>query len=323
MSWRRSSPKAGPRGANTRSAALAVLAAAPVSAPAASKPLVAGACDRVRSPWARPSGLDPREYERLLLHVLGVPRVALYRDGVHLTPAQSDTLSRLIGRRLAGEPLQYLLGTQPFRNLLIRVRPGVLIPRPETEGLVDVAVRLLAFRRNDPLRVVDLGTGSGCIALAIAAEFAKADVVAVERSTEALAVAAENFARHPAGRRVRLIRGDLAEALERRKGTVDLVVSNPPYIPTGDLDRLPPEVRHEPREALDGGPDGLAVIRRVVAACDRLLRRDGWGLIEIGRGQKTVMLKIARTAGFTAEVLPDLAGIPRVAVLKRRAESIA
>jgi release factor glutamine methyltransferase len=247
------------------------------------------------------------EAEVLLSHVLGVSRTALLAHPEHvLTPDQLSNYQVLTRRRAAGYPLPYLTGHVEFYGLEFEVTPEVMIPRPETETLVD----LVLARR--PTTVVDVGTGSGCIAVALAVHLPESAVCAIEISPAALAVARRNVERHGVADRVRLIVGDL---LSPRPAPVELIVSNPPYIPTGECAFLPASVRnHEPRLALDGGLGGLAIIRRLLAQASAVLRPGGGLLIEIGADQGAAASHLARTffPQATVRVHPDLAGCDRV-----------
>ena len=252
------------------------------------------------------------EAEWLLASLLGVERFAL-----HLDPARrlsTPTVTRylaLIDRRAAREPLQYLLGWEDFHGLRLAVTPGVLVPRPETEGLVEWAVEVLRDR-PEPV-VADLGTGSGAIACAIARALPTAEVLAVEVSTGALAVASRNVRELGLSSRVRLLAGDLFAPLGSIPGSLDLVVANPPYLPSGVIASLPPEVsRHEPRAALDGGPDGMTVIRRIVAGAPAVLKPGGWLLMEIGEDQAGPLASLMAAEGFSGiRARRDLNGVER------------
>jgi release factor glutamine methyltransferase len=224
--------------------------------------------------------------------------------------ATETVFESLITRRLSREPVAYITGHKEFWSLDLEVGPGVLIPRPDTETLVEEAVRLVPDRAA-PLRLADLGTGSGAILLAALAEFPNATGVGFESSPSAHAWAKANAERHAPGRaEIRLADWDAAR--ER----FDLVFSNPPYIPTADIESLEPDVRaHEPRAALDGGPDGLDAYRALGRLLPAILEPGGHALLEIGFGQAPAMeplfpgLELVRIA-------PDLSGIPRCVVLK-------
>jgi len=247
------------------------------------------------------------EAEVLLAHVLQASRTALLTHPERsLTPNQLLSYRTLVRRRAADYPLPYLTGRIEFYGLEFEVTPEVLIPRPETEMLVDLAL----VRRS--ATVVDVGTGSGCIAVSLAVHLPKVIVFAIEISPAALAVAQRNAERHAVADRVRLMVGD---ALNPRPGPVDLIVSNPPYIPTGTCSSLPVSVRnHEPRLALDGGPDGTALLRRLLAQAPAVLRPGGGMLVEISVDQGEQASYLARTffPQATVRVHPDLAGRDRV-----------
>lgn len=247
------------------------------------------------------------EAELLLAHVANLPRAALLAHPDRpLVAAQRRRYRTLVRRRAAGYPLPYLTGRVEFYGLEFAVSPDVLIPRPETETLVDLALA------RQPRTVLDVGTGSGCVAVALAVHLPAVRVVATDLSAPALRVAAANARRHGVAERVRLIRCDLAGPLV---GPFDLLVTNPPYVAEREWASLAESVRrHEPRLALDGGPDGLDVIRRLLAAAPRLLRADGALLVEIGAGQGAAAEALARSLLPEARVAiyPDLAGRPRV-----------
>lgn len=227
-------------------------------------------------------------------------------------------LDAMLARRESGEPLQYVLGHWAFRTLDLLVDPRVLIPRPETEMVAGEAIDEL--RRLGGHRVVDLGTGSGAIALALAAEVTTAEVWAVERSADALAVARANLAGiGRAGARVRLVEGDWFAALpDELRGAVDVIVSNPPYV--ADDDELPSEVRDwEPISALLAGPDGLDDLCHIVAEAPAWLRRPGTLIVELAPAQGDAVCALALEAGFDeAEVRHDLTARQRFVVARLR-----
>ena len=248
---------------------------------------------------------SPRvDAEILVAHVLGTTRSALYADP-DVSEDDIDGLSPLVARRRAREPLAYVLGEWGFRKLTLKVDGRVLIPRPETEVLVERCLaRLEALA--DP-RVLDVGVGSGAIALAIAAEHRGSSVLAVDRSRDALAAAAENLARSSVDGRVALRQSDLLDGLA---GPFDLVVSNPPYVAPADYDTLQPEIRlYEPREALVGVGVGAEIAR----AARRLLTPGGWLVLECGDGQADELATELDELGYLGVVKsPDLAGRLRV-----------
>jgi release factor glutamine methyltransferase len=244
-------------------------------------------------------------------------------------------LLRMLDRRQAGEPLQYVLGRWAFRQLDLMVDPRVLIPRPETEQVVEVAlaeISRLAAVGGSPtatikptnLVVVDLGTGSGAIALSIASEQQRVDVWATDSSPAAVAVARANLAGMGgyAATRVRVVEGDWWSALpEQLRGTIDLVVSNPPYISSAEMTALDPEVREwEPGAALEAGPTGLEAVESILGPARGWLRPNGVAVIEIAPHLAPAAERAARRSGFTdVHVGPDLAGRDRVLVARRAA----
>jgi len=271
--------------------------------------------------WAggllREAGCDSPSLDAqvLLGHLLGWARArVLAHPEVDLSPSQQEGYRRLVGRRAAREPLAYLIERRGFWGMDLWVRPGVLVPRPETELLVERTLAW-ALERGGPDwagTVVDVGTGSGAVVVALARELPGACFWATEASGEALAVARENLRRHGVADRVTLAQGDLLEPVA---GPVDCIVSNPPYIPSEELDRLAPEIsRYEPRAALDGGPDGLAVYRRLVPQAVRTLDDGGALLLEIGYDQAEAVTEILKGQfpGGRVERFRDLGGHWRV-----------
>ncbi len=263
------------------------------------------------------SGLPrPRhDAEWLLAEALGIDRLRLVLDPDRVVPAEiARRFSRQIERRRAHEPLQHLLGWEEFSGLRLKAAPAALIPRPETELLVEWALAL--ERAEGPWRVaVDVGAGAGAIACALAAHARHLEVLAVERSPGALALAAANIEALGLAQQVRLMAGDLFEPLAGLVAAVDLVVSNPPYIATSMLSQLPREVSDwEPREALDGGPDGMAVHRRLVGESPHFLRPGGWLLMELGEGQAGSLSRLMEASGGfdRIEVRKDLSGVERM-----------
>ena len=249
---------------------------------------------------------SPRnDAEILVAHVLGIRRSALYASDGHLAEEDVGRLRSLVARRRDREPLAYLLGEWGFRRLTLAVDSRVLVPRPETEILVERCLALL--RGLGEPRVLDVGTGSGAIALALADELPTARVTAVDRSREALSVARENVRRTALSDRVELVHGD---ALGGVAGPFDVVVSNPPYVRGDEIDSLEPEVRdHEPRGALVA-PGLTGAIAR---GARRVLRPGGRLVLECGAGQSGDLADLLRSLGYgEVTTTPDLAGIPRV-----------
>lgn len=260
-----------------------------------------------------------QDAEWLLADVLGVERFRLCLDPDRGVPArEAGEFRRRIERRSAHEPLQHILGFEEFRGLRLKTTPAALIPRPETELLVEWALEL--EKRDGPWEVaVDVGAGTGAIACALAAGAPRLRVVAVERSLAALALASANIATLGFGERVSLLAGDLLEPVAGLAGAVDFVISNPPYIAAAELSRLPVEVREwEPREALDGGPDGLAVHRRLIASAATTLKPGGWLLMEMGEDQARALKRQLAAHGFgEIEVRRDLGGVERMIAGRR------
>ncbi len=249
--------------------------------------------------------------ERLLAHVLGVGRLDLYLAFDRpMVEAELAALRPLVARRGQREPIAYITGNVGFHSIDLDVTASVLVPRPDTETLVEAALERFGDA-TEPVYVADVGTGSGAVALAIAAAAPSARVYATDTSAEALVVARANGERLGLGDRVAWLRGDLLAPIPAER-PIDWLVSNPPYIPTADLDGLEPEVsRFEPRLALDGGPDGLDVYRRLALAAAGRVRRGV--LFEVGHDQADRVVKLLVDAGFVgAETRRDLAGIPRV-----------
>ncbi len=239
--------------------------------------------------------------------------------GDRLAPAVRASFDVLIAERATRRPLQHLVGEVEFFGLTLTVGPEALIPRPETETLVEATLARFLKTSPTPLRIADVGCGSGAVALALASRLPAACVFAIDNAPGALELAAANLRRCNLGSRVRLVRGDLLADFD--PGTLDGVVANLPYIPDAEIERLEPEVRdHEPREALAGGPDGLDPLRRLAPMAARAVRPDGRVLVEIGAGQQGAATGVLTDAGFgPVESIPDLQGIPRVLAASLRA----
>jgi release factor glutamine methyltransferase len=286
------------------------------TAPSAQRLLERGASE------LRKAGIpEPRfEAELLLRHAFGWSREALFaRLHEPAGPEAAGHYFQLLERRLGRVPIQHILGTQEFYGLSFHVTPSVLIPRPETEGVVDEALKELADRPASA-RIADVGCGSGCIGIVLACERPEAAIFAIDASAAALAVARENAAFHGVDNRVTFLHGDLLQPLLERGERVDLLVSNPPYVVESDIEGLAPEVKeHEPRIALAGGADGLSTIRRLIAGASAVLTPNGIVVIEIGEGQSHPVAEEILAAGLDLlRIVPDLAGIPRVVVARRR-----
>ena len=254
-----------------------------------------------------------RDAETLLLHVIRRERAALLgRRKEHLGEPEEEQYSVIVDRRFSGEPIQYILGETEFYGLPFTVTPAVLIPRPETEHLVEKALELSATLCPHP-RILDIGTGSGALAVTLAHLLPTAQVTAIDLSRDALAVAQRNAEGNGVADRVRFLHGDLLGPVEGER--FELVVSNPPYVPEADRLSLAVEVReHEPEMALFAGEDGLAIYRRLIPAAHVALEPGGWLLMEIGYGQSEAIAALLAASGFEQiGFTPDLQGIPRVA----------
>lgn len=250
----------------------------------------------------------------LLRHVLNIPQAEIYAYRERqLTDEQTIRFQSMIDQRLRGKPIQYITGSQEFFGLEFRVTPDVLIPRPETEHLVEAAIERL--RNLEIPRIVEVGTGSGAIAVALAYTLPAAQIAAVDISKAALAVARQNAAKHGVADRIRFIESDLLAAVAGE--AFDAVVSNPPYVALSERASLPVEVReHEPPLALFAGPTGLEIYRRLIPEAKSLLAPGGWLMMEIGHGQRDAIAKMLAD-WHDVEFIADLQRIPRVAVARR------
>lgn len=275
------------------------------------------------------AGIPVAEVDWLLREVAGLDPLALrlesFKDKVQIELRCSlPRLSQLWQRRLHEHcPVQYLAGATPWRHFSLAVSPAVLIPRPETEYLIDLAIQ--AVKRSSILQLelgqwVDLGTGSGAIALGLADAFPSATIHAVDRSTDALAIAQQNAQQLNLHERIKFYQGSWWEPLDALKGNVSGMVANPPYIPSNLVPQLQPEVsQHEPHLALDGGSDGLDCIRQLIETSPEYLRPGGVWLIEMMAGQAETVAQLLHQQGSYCQIqiIPDLAGIQRFALAYR------
>jgi release factor glutamine methyltransferase len=260
-----------------------------------------------RARLASTSQYPRRDAELILAHVLGCDPTALLTHPERMLSAnEAEQFETLLRRRLASEPVQYLTGTQEFFGLLFEVSPDVLIPRPETEHLVEAVLE--RFDREANPRIVDVGTGSGAIAVAIAHALPRSRLTAVDFSPKALEVARRNADRHGVTNRMSFLQSDLLAAAKHAE--FDVVVSNPPYVADGEVLEL--QVAHyEPRSALYAGPTGLEVYERLIPQARAILKPRGWLIMEIGYGQRPALE--ALLAGWSGvSFVPDLQGIARV-----------
>ncbi len=269
-------------------------------------------------------GVDsPRLQTELLLgHLLKQPRMRLYLEFERvLTPAEVDAFRELIKRRGQREPLQHIVGSTSFCGLEIAVNREVLIPRPETELLAErgwTFLNQLPSRNSQPSAALDFGTGSGCVAIALACKCPPVEVYAIDISAEALGLARRNAARHGVVDRIRFLQGDGFAAVPAGS-RFDLIISNPPYIPSGDIPSLQPEVRdYDPHRALDGGADGLDYGRRLAAEAGQFLGPQGRLMFEFGDGQAEGLREILQQQKWVVEgVEQDYTHQPRIMVARR------
>jgi release factor glutamine methyltransferase len=264
------------------------------------------------------AGIESARFEAqlLLAHALGVSRtVVLAGTYAPPTEAQRQAFERLIAERTQRIPLAYLRGTQEFYGLEFEVSPAVLIPRPETELLVEFAREKLP--QKEPSIFADVGTGSGCIAVSVLRYCPAAHAIATDLSADALNVARNNVTQHDVAERVHFVQNDTLAGVS---GPLDLVLSNPPYIPTGELATLQPEIRDcEPRLALDGGAEGIQIYPPLATQALTALRPGGWLAVEVGIGQATPVADLFARIGYApVEIRRDLAGIERIVCGQKR-----
>lgn len=265
---------------------------------------------------------SPTLDSRILIgHALGLDQTALLSDGNRrLTIEQRKAIAGLAERRMSGEPVARILGVREFWGLPFALSKATLVPRPETETLVEAALEASGDRRGETLRIVDLGTGTGALLLALLHEFKNASGIGTDLDESALATAAENARTLGLAERAQFIRTDFGAGL---RPPFDLVVSNPPYIPARDIAALAVEVReHDPRLALDGGEDGLEAYRAIARQLPSLLASDGFAVLEIGIAQWKAVTAIIESAGLRVTMIrPDLAGIPRAMVVQNASDA--
>jgi release factor glutamine methyltransferase len=257
-----------------------------------------------------------RDAELLLLHTLQIPRVTLIaHPSQELNASQRAAYEDSIARRLRHEPVQYITGQQEFYGLTLKVTPAVLIPRPETEHLVEAVLQRLPA--NEPLKIADIGTGSGAIAIALAAHLPHAAITGLDISPDALAVAATNAREHNLSDRIRFLQSDLLSALNHEAGTFDAIVSNPPYVAETDRPTLHPQVRdYEPAAALFAGETGLDIYHRLIPQAYNALKPNGLLALEIGHDQRASIATLLQPWHNLA-FINDLQQIPRVAAAQR------
>lgn len=280
------------------------------------------------------SGIEDagREAELIISYCLGIDRLTLYRDNPWIPRDLISRIDGLLQRRTKREPLQYILGHMEFYGLKIRIGSGVLIPRPETELLVEEAIKILKSKMinthlppHPPLgkggqgggSILDLCTGTGCLALALAKEFPEAQVYGTDTSEIAIGYAKEN-ARINGIKNVTFLKGSLFEPVREFLVTFDLIISNPPYIRKNDIKSLQPEIKDwEPLEALDGGENGLDYYRAITPEAKNYLKEGGYLMFELGNNQADAVRKMAEDAGFiNISLIKDYAGIERILITK-------
>ena len=257
------------------------------------------------------------EAEILIKHALKIDKVLLY-SSLNASTNEGDfqALNALVNRRVSGEPISYITGYREFYGLELMVSPAVLVPRQETESLVEKAIEFLQNNNTNGIRtIVDVGTGSGAIAIAISSQLPLAKIYATDKYSSALAVARTNVKRQRARPNIQLIQCDLLIGLREK---FDMIVSNLPYIPTNDIPQLPLEVQAEPIQALDGGSDGLALIARLIEQAPQYLKSHGYLCIEVSPQQVPDILSMAHSSmpDCTTEIIKDLYGSARIVAIK-------
>lgn len=266
-----------------------------------------------------------KEAEFILRQGLNIDIVKIYRDNPLLGDEQIRILDELLHRRLQHEPLQYIIGYEEFLGLRLILGPGILIPRPETELMAEHAIKTVLITHHSSLDILDIGTGSGCLALALAKEFPDAYVYGTDISETAIEYAEKN-AEINCINNVTFLKGNLFEPIEKlvtpyaSSVTFDLIISNPPYIKTEDIKYLQPEVRDwEPAVALDGGIDGLDFYRRLLPTARRFLKDNGILMLEAGLNQSDDIAQMLRLSGYSGiEIINDYAGIERIIQARKR-----
>jgi len=260
---------------------------------------------------------SPRlDAELLLREILKIADTELYLSSHRpLTRHQFAYYKCLLNKRIRGEPTQYILGRREFWSLDLKVTPEVFIPRPETELLVEEVLKIFGGEKGMGLRFMEVGTGSGAVAIALAKELKRCSIVAADISREAILLARENARIHGVSGRIRFLVGDLFSALKEGEPRFDLLLSNPPYIPSSKIERLPREIAEfEPRVALDGGADGLVFFRRIVMGAPSFLRDGGWLMLELGEEQGGAVAEMIRDTGSFEypRIIEDDSGLDRV-----------
>lgn len=289
--------------------------------PGIALPPTAGAALSAMRRRFRKAGLQSADLDAALLlqHLAGFDRLAILKEPESgLTDDQISRLEAAATRRLHHEPVHRIIGSRGFYGRDFRLSEATLEPRSDTECLIDLAVQLMANRKDSELSILDLGTGTGILAITLVAEIPGATALAVDKSSAALDVARDNCVRNMVAGRVRFLESDWFSGVE---GSFDLIISNPPYIASHEIDGLEAEVRsHDPRLALDGGEDGLMAFRQIAGGAGRHLRQGGLVLVEIGQGQLAAVTAIFESQGFAEQrSIKDFSGIERGAAFARNA----
>lgn len=263
------------------------------------------------------------EAELLFTDVLNCSRISLYLNrNLLLNKDESTFISSALKRRISGEPIQYILGKTEFMGLEFKVTPDVFIPRPETEALVETAINLvksLKFNVKN-LNILDIGTGSGCIAISLAKLLPNATITATDISQKAIEIAQYNATLNNVAKKIGLIKSDLFTSQELRVMRYDIIVSNPPYVATSEIETLQPEIRRQPRIAIDAGKDGLDFYRSIIEDSPVYLKENGFLIIEMGFNQKNLIKNIFQDGlkkYKIIDIIKDYSNIDRVIVAKR------
>ena len=269
------------------------------------------------------AGIDGARAEARLLaaFITGLTSAQIFsRDDTELSDADAGKFNDVIHRRVAGEPAAYIIGMREFWSLPFKVTPATLIPRPDTESVIELVIQLFA-ERAVPDQILDIGTGSGCLVLTLLQTYQNACGIGIDISAPALSIASENAVALGLAERAKMIQGAWSAA---QSGPFDLIVSNPPYIPSNDIEDLEPTVEaFEPRSALDGGADGLDAYRHVLAEAVPILRDDGWIVLEVGIDQADRVTEMARKLGLLAGPRQrDIGGIDRALSFRKKSVGI-
>ncbi|MBI3008365.1 MAG: peptide chain release factor N(5)-glutamine methyltransferase [Candidatus Omnitrophica bacterium] len=260
------------------------------------------------------------EVEDMLSHVLKISRLALYIGDIIPDTAERFEFENIVKKRAKRAPLQYLLGNTNFMGFDFKVKPGVFIPRPETEMLVEEALKILEFNTKTRWTILDLCSGSGNISISLTKSVSNCRMLAVDISMDAIEIARENAKSHGVGERIEFYHGDMFSAVgEGCLNRIDMIVSNPPYIPANLLNDLSPEVRVEPRVAIDGGDRGLTLYRRIISEGSPYLHKGGWLLMEMGDGQaEEIRSMLQESRVFNVhEIIRDYNGMMRVIIARK------